>query len=47
MFTIFNEPDEKALLDRFFAHIKETKPFIFTSYNGDYFDWPFIEERCK
>ena len=46
-FTVFNEADEKQLLERFFSHIKETKPFIFTSYNGDYFDWPFIEERCK
>ena len=27
--------------------MKETKPFIYTSFNGDYFDWPFIDERCK
>ncbi len=47
MFTIFNEPDEKALLDKFFSHITEVKPFIFTTFNGDGFDWPFIEERCR
>lgn len=47
MFTVFNEPDEKALLDKFFSHIRETKPFIFTTFNGDFFDWPFIKERCK
>jgi DNA polymerase epsilon subunit 1 len=46
MFTVFNEPDEKALLDKFFSHIRETKPFIFTSFNGDFFDWPFIRDRC-
>lgn len=46
-FIIFNEPDEKSTLEKFFAHIKETKPFIFTTFNGDFFDWPFIEERCK
>ena len=41
-FTIFNEPDEKNLLLKFFQHIRETKPFIFVTYNGDFFDWPFI-----
>lgn len=46
-FTVFNEADEKALLDKFFAHIRETKPFIFTTFNGDFFDWPFIDARCK
>lgn len=47
VFTVFNEPDEKALLDKFFNHIKETRPFIYTTFNGDFFDWTFIEERCK
>jgi DNA polymerase epsilon subunit 1 len=46
-FTIFNEANEKALLDRFFEHIRETRPFIFSTFNGDYFDWPFIDERSK
>lgn len=47
MFTVFNEPDERALIKRFFDHIIETKPTIFTSFNGDNFDWPFIEGRAK
>jgi DNA polymerase epsilon subunit 1 len=46
-FTIFNEADEKALLERFFAHIQEVKPSIFVTYNGDNFDWPFVEARCS
>ena len=46
MFTVFNEPDEKAVLDKFFSHIRETKPFIFVTFNGDFFDWPFIRDRC-
>jgi DNA polymerase epsilon subunit 1 len=46
MFTIFNEPDEKALLDKFFSHIRDVKPFIFVTFNGDFFDWPFIRDRC-
>lgn len=47
VFTIFNEADELALLKKFFAHIRETKPFIFTTFNGDTFDWPFIQTRAK
>ena len=47
MFRVFNEPDEKALLIKFFEHIRETKPFIFTTFNGDFFDWPFIQDRAE
>lgn len=43
---VFNEINEKALLLKFFSFIKETKPFILTSFNGDMFDWPFIEARA-
>ncbi|CAO3595323.1 unnamed protein product [Absidia cylindrospora] len=46
-FTIFNEADEYALLRRFFEHIQEAKPTIFVTYNGDFFDWPFIEARAN
>lgn len=42
IFTVFNEPDERSLLRKFFDHILETKPAIFTTFNGDNFDWPFI-----
>ncbi|KAK7073292.1 hypothetical protein SK128_028068 [Halocaridina rubra] len=45
-FTIFNEPDEMSLIQRFFDHILEIKPHIFVTYNGDFFDWPFIEARA-
>ncbi|RZF46596.1 hypothetical protein LSTR_LSTR002928 [Laodelphax striatellus] len=45
-FTIFNEPDEAALLRRFFDHILEVQPHIFVTYNGDFFDWPFVETRA-
>ncbi|KAI9351947.1 hypothetical protein BD770DRAFT_393656 [Pilaira anomala] len=46
-FTIFNEADEEALLRRFFEHIQEAKPTIYVTYNGDFFDWPFVEGRAK
>ena len=45
-FTIFNEPDEMSLLQRFFDHILDVKPHIFVTYNGDFFDWPFVEARA-
>ncbi|KAK2878133.1 DNA polymerase epsilon catalytic subunit, partial [Arthroderma sp. PD_2] len=46
-FTIFNEPDEKAVLERFFNHVKEAKPSVMVTYNGDFFDWPFVEARAS
>ncbi|CCH44105.1 DNA polymerase epsilon subunit 1 [Wickerhamomyces ciferrii] len=47
LFTVFNEPDEKATLERFFEHIREAKPTIIATFNGDFFDWPFIEARAN
>lgn len=46
-FMIFNEPDEKAVIERFFSHIKEAKPTVIATYNGDFFDWPFVEARAS
>src|SRR6185436_9219399 len=45
-FKIWNEPDEKASLLRFFEHIQSSRPTIFVTYNGDSFDWPFVEARA-
>lgn len=46
-FHIFNEPDEKSVLIRFFSHIQTIRPRVFVTYNGDGFDWPFIDTRSK
>ncbi|KTW31242.1 DNA polymerase epsilon catalytic subunit [Pneumocystis jirovecii RU7] len=46
-FWIFNESDEKSLIQRFFNHIKDVKPTIIATYNGDVFDWPFIDARAS
>ncbi|KAJ5095595.1 hypothetical protein NUU61_004951 [Penicillium alfredii] len=46
-FVIFNEPDERAVLERFFEHIKIAKPTVIATYNGDFFDWPFVEARAS
>ncbi|XP_060536886.1 DNA polymerase epsilon catalytic subunit 1 [Cylas formicarius] len=45
-FTIFNEKNEQALIQKFFDHIMDIRPHIFVTYNGDFFDWPFIEARA-
>jgi DNA polymerase epsilon subunit 1 len=45
-FIVFNEVNEEALIRRFFAHVQEVRPQIFVTYNGDFFDWPFVEKRA-
>lgn len=46
-FSIFNEVDELALLQRFFEHIRDARPTVISTFNGDFFDWPFIENRSR
>ncbi|GFH21468.1 DNA polymerase epsilon catalytic subunit [Haematococcus lacustris] len=45
-FIIFNEANEEALLRRFFNHMREAAPAIYVTYNGDFFDFPFVEKRA-
>jgi len=45
-FVIFNEPDEKALLERFFEQYRANRPRVVVTYNGDNFDFPFLEKRA-
>lgn len=44
-FDTFNEKDEGSTLRRFYDEIKRYKPNVFVTYNGDYFDFPFIHAR--
>ncbi|PXF40650.1 DNA polymerase epsilon catalytic subunit A [Gracilariopsis chorda] len=46
-FEIYNEPNEKAVLQRFFSEVRLAAPIVFVTFNGDYFDWPFIETRAS
>lgn len=46
-FTIFNEADEKHVLMRFFEHIRDSRPTVIATFNGDFFDWPFVENRTN
>ncbi|OQS07825.1 DNA polymerase epsilon catalytic subunit [Thraustotheca clavata] len=46
-FECYNASNEKELLRRFFDHVAEINPHIFVTYNGDFFDWPFVETRAS
>ncbi|CAB3408448.1 unnamed protein product [Caenorhabditis bovis] len=46
-FIVWNEKDEAALVRKFFDHFLEVRPNIVVTYNGDFFDWPFVEARAK
>ncbi|GMK56709.1 hypothetical protein CspeluHIS016_0305490 [Cutaneotrichosporon spelunceum] len=46
-FTIFNESDEAATIRRWFEHIRDSKPTVIATYNGDSFDFPFVDARAK
>ncbi|TFK37082.1 hypothetical protein BDQ12DRAFT_736481 [Crucibulum laeve] len=46
-FIIFNEKDEAATIRRFFSHIQDVKPTVMATFNGDFFDFPFLDARSK
>ena len=46
-FIVWNEPNEAALLRRWYDHMRETQPCVYVTYNGDFFDWPFVETRSE
>ncbi|GFR41059.1 hypothetical protein Agub_g1686, partial [Astrephomene gubernaculifera] len=41
-FKVHNAPDERSLLLHFFEHMRSAQPAIYVTYNGDFFDFPFI-----
>ncbi|XP_051120943.1 DNA polymerase epsilon catalytic subunit A-like [Andrographis paniculata] len=45
-FKVTNVKDEKELLRWWFNHMQDVKPGIYVTYNGDFFDWPFLERRA-
>ncbi|XP_065634458.1 DNA polymerase epsilon catalytic subunit A [Quercus suber] len=45
-FKVTNVRNEVELLRQWFAHMREVKPGIYVTYNGDFFDWPFLESRA-
>ncbi|CAH8869757.1 unnamed protein product [Trichobilharzia szidati] len=45
-FTVHNVQNELKCITFFFEHIQRVRPNILVTYNGDFFDWPFIEARA-
>ncbi|KAG0453679.1 hypothetical protein HPP92_024983 [Vanilla planifolia] len=45
-FQVKNVKNEEELLKLWFSHMQEVKPGIYVTYNGDFFDWPFLEKRA-
>jgi len=46
-FIVWNVPNEQALIRKWFDHMREAQPNVYVTYNGDYFDFPFMETRAK
>ena len=46
-FHIFNELNEKDLLQRFFTEFRKHAPQVVVTYNGDFFDFPYVDARAK
>ena len=42
-----NEENEKNLILKFFEHIQELAPNVIVTYNGDFFDFPFVSARAE
>ena len=38
---------QAATIQRFFDHIQEVKPTVMATFNGDFFDFPFMCARAK
>eukprot|EP00571_Detonula_confervacea_P015151 CAMPEP_0172308022 /NCGR_PEP_ID=MMETSP1058-20130122/8746_1 /TAXON_ID=83371 /ORGANISM="Detonula confervacea, Strain CCMP 353" /LENGTH=2557 /DNA_ID=CAMNT_0013020353 /DNA_START=95 /DNA_END=7768 /DNA_ORIENTATION=- len=45
-FIVINELTEEALIRRFLVEFQNHAPQIVVTYNGDFFDWPFLEVRA-
>ncbi|XP_078434598.1 DNA polymerase epsilon catalytic subunit A-like isoform X2 [Wolffia australiana] len=45
-FKVTNVKNEHELIKEWFSHMQVVKPGIYVTYNGDFFDWPFLEKRA-
>ncbi len=46
-FVVYNYANEEGVMRAFIEQVKAARPQIFVTFNGDYFDWPFVHARCK
>jgi DNA polymerase epsilon subunit 1 len=44
---LFAHAYQPALIRRWFEHIRESRPTVMATYNGDSFDFPFVDVRAK
>lgn len=38
---------QAGVINRFFSHIQDVKPTVIATFNGDFFDFPFLDARSK
>ena len=38
---------QAATIKRFFSHVQEVKPTVMATFNGDFFDFPFLDARAQ
>lgn len=38
---------QAATIRRFFSHVQDVKPTVMATFNGDFFDFPFLCARAK
>jgi DNA polymerase epsilon subunit 1 len=46
-FTVSNCEDEKAMIQAFYGLIKRVQPHILVTFNGDFFDFPYVAKRSE
>eukprot|EP00924_Labyrinthula_sp_SR-Ha-C_P002487 maker-scaffold_16-snap-gene-6.20-mRNA-1 protein AED:0.04 eAED:0.04 QI:0/0/0/1/1/1/3/0/2111 len=46
-FEVFNCKDENETLVKFFSHCQKERPGVYVTYNGDFFDFWYIEIRAE
>ena len=49
MFYLIKDANDvqAATIKRFFSHIQEVKPTVMATFNGDFFDFPFLDARAQ
>ncbi|KAJ9464151.1 DNA polymerase epsilon catalytic subunit A [Diplonema papillatum] len=47
IFRVFNVENEEAVLRKFVELMNQQKPHVYVTYNGDFFDWPFMMRRMQ
>ena len=46
-FDVVNCPSEEATIRAFIECVRRSRPIIIVTYNGDFFDWPYVDKRAR